>query len=149
MSMVTVRPGSSGNSTPGRRSAWQSLTTIRRRWVAATFLACCLYAAGVAAFTSNDLHRLWGTVAAIGYLLAAVCVLAWRSRGLDLGLVVGFCGALLLPLFWLAAAGKQQPEVSVIIRSARLLIHHGTPYQSTAALAASHHAYDYDPYLPV
>jgi hypothetical protein len=149
MSMVTVRPGPSGDSTPGRRQAWQSLTTIRRRWVAAAFLACSAYAAGVALFTSIDVHRRWGTVAAIGYLLAAVCVLAWRSRGLDLALVVGLCGALLAPLGWLAATGQQQPEVTVIIQSAQLLIHHGTPYLSTAALAAAHHPYDYDPYLPV
>jgi hypothetical protein len=117
--------------------------------VVATFAACSVYAATVALFTSNDLHRLWGTVAAVGYLLAAVCVLAWRSRGLDLGLVVSVGGALLVPLSWLAAHGQQQPEVSVIIRSAQLLVHHGTPYQSTAALAAAHLAYDYDPYLPV
>jgi hypothetical protein len=149
MSMVTVRPGPSGNSTPGRRPVWQSLTTIRRRWVAATFVACSGYAGAVALFTNNELHRRWGTIAAIGYLLAAVCVLVWRSRGLDLALVVGFCGGLLVPLCWLAATGQQQPEVSVIIRSAQLLIQHGTPYQSTAALAASHHPYDYDPYLPV
>jgi hypothetical protein len=149
MSMVTVRPGPSENSTPGRGLAWQSLTTIRRRWVVAAFAACSVYAGGVALFTTNDLHRRWGTIAAIGYLGAAVCVLVWRSRGLDLGLVVGVCGALLVPLGWLAATGQQQPEVSVIIRSAQLLIHHGTLYQSTAALAATHHPYDYDPYLPV
>ncbi|MGH3157054.1 MAG: hypothetical protein ACRDNF_10815, partial [Streptosporangiaceae bacterium] len=149
MSTVTVRSGPSGNSPPGQKPGWHSLTTIRRRWVVATFAACSVYAAGVALFTTDSHHRLWGAVAAIGYLLAAVCALVRRSRGLDLALVVAVCGALLVPLGWLAAHGQQQPEVSVIIRSARLLIHHGTPYQSTAALAAAHLPYDYDPYLPV
>jgi hypothetical protein len=149
MSMVRVRPGPSGNSTPGRWSGWYSLTTIRRRWVVAVFVACSLYAGAVALVTTDDLHRRWGIIAAIGYLVAAVCALVRRSRGLDLALGAAMAGALLVPLGWLAATGQQQPEVSVIIRSAQLLVHHGTPYQSTAALAAAHHAYDYDPYLPV
>ena len=113
------------------------------------FVACALYAGGVALFTTNDLHRLWGTAAAAGYFVAAVATLAWRSRGIDLALVSGMCGALLVPLGWLATQGRQQPEVSVIVKSAQLLVHHGTPYQSAAALAAAHHPYGYDPYLPV
>jgi hypothetical protein len=149
MSVVRVKPGPSGNSTPGRWSGWYSLMTIRRRWVVAVFVACSLYAGAVALFTTDDLHRRWGIIAAIGYLVAAVAALVWRSRGLDLALLAGLAGGLLVPLGWLAATGQQQPEVSVIIRSAQLLIHHATPYQSTAALAAAHHPYDYDPYLPV
>jgi hypothetical protein len=117
--------------------------------VAAAFAACALFAGGVALFTTNDLHRLWGTAAACGYLLAAVAVLAWRVRGIDLALGLSLAGTLFVPLGWLAAQAKQQPEVSVIIRSAQLMIHHGSPYQSTAALAAAHHPYAYDPYLPV
>jgi hypothetical protein len=117
--------------------------------VAATLTACALFAAGVALFTSNDLHRLWGSAAAVGYLLAAVAALAWRERGVDLALALGVCGALVAPLGWLAARGRQQPEVSVITRSARLLVHYGTPYQGTAALAATHDPNSYNPYLPV
>jgi hypothetical protein len=117
--------------------------------VAATFAACALFAGAVALFTANDLHRLWGSAAAAGYLLAAVAVLGWRKRGLDLGLGLGLCGALLVPLGWLATQGRQQPEVSVIVRSAELLVKHGTPYLSTAALAATHNPNSYDPYLPV
>jgi hypothetical protein len=136
-------------SAVSRQPGWHSLTTIPRRWVVATFLACAAYAGSVALFTSNHLHWLWGVSAAIGYLLAAAAMLAWRSRGLDLALGLAMTGGLLFPMGWLAVTRTEQPEVSVIIRSAQLLIHHGTPYQSTAALAAAHVPYDYDPYLPV
>ena len=37
----------------------------------AAFAVCALYAGGVALFSTNDLHRIWGTAAAVGYLLAA------------------------------------------------------------------------------
>src|SRR5487761_1708600 len=149
MSVLALRPGPAGSGTPGPGAGWQSLTRIQRHWVALAFAGCALYAGGVALFTTNDLHRLWGTAAAVGYLVAAIVTLAWRSRGLDLALLSGLCGALLVPLGWLAVQGRQQPEVSVLIKSAQLLVHDGTPYQSTAALAAAHHPYAYDPYLPV
>lgn len=149
MSIRTLRPGAWGNHKPALGPEWKSLTTIQRRWVAAAFAACALYAGGVALFTRNDLHRLWGTAAACGYLLAVVAVLAWKARGTDLALGLSLAGTLLVPLGWLAAQGRQQPEVSVITRSAQLMIHQGSPYQSTAALAAAHHPYAYDPYLPV
>ena len=134
---------------PGPGPGWRSPTAIPHRWVAAAFAACALFAVGVALFTANDLHRLWGLAAAAGYLMAAVAALAWRERGTDLALVLGLCGALIVPLGWLAAQGRQQPEVSVITRSAGLLVQHGTPYQGTAALAATHDPNSYNPYLPV
>jgi hypothetical protein len=149
MPVLALRPGSSGCGKPGAAPEWQSLRTIRRRWVAAAFAACALYAGGVALFTHLSLHRFWGTAAAVGYLLAAVAVLAWRSRGLDLALGLSFAGGLAVPLGWLAATGRQQPEVSVIIASARMLVHHGTPYASAAELAHTSHPYAFDPYLPV
>src|SRR5580693_10270181 len=149
MSVLALRPGASGSRKPGPGVQWQSLRTIPRRWVAAAFAVCALYAGGVALFSTNDLHRIWGTAAAVGYLLAAIAALAWRERGVDLALALGLCGALLVPLGWLAAQGRQQPEVSVIVRSAELLVHHGMPYLSTAALAATHNPNSYDPYLPV
>jgi hypothetical protein len=149
MSISTLRPGAWGNRKPALGPEWKSLTTIRRSWVAGVFAACALYAGAVALFTTNDLHRLWGTAAACGYLLAAIATVAWKARGIDLALALGLTGTLFVPLGWLAAQGKQQPEVTVIIRSAQLMIHHGSPYQSTAALAAAGHPYAYDPYLPV
>ncbi|HEY3733363.1 MAG TPA: glycosyltransferase 87 family protein [Streptosporangiaceae bacterium] len=155
MSVLAVKPGSSGDGQPGKRGlpgrgrGWQSLTTISRRWVAAAFVACALYAGGVALFTGNSLHRFWGASAAISYLLAAVAALAWRSRGLDVALVLSLCGTLLVPLGWMAAVHKMQPEVWVITNSARMLVHHGTPYASTATLAHTTNSYLFDPYLPV
>ncbi|HEY2443669.1 MAG TPA: hypothetical protein VGI31_11075 [Streptosporangiaceae bacterium] len=152
MSVLAVKPGSSGDGKrglPGQGLGWQSLTTISRRWVATAFAACALYAGGVALFTGNPLHRFWGASAAIGYLLAAVATLAWRSRGLDVALVLSLCGTLLVPLGWMAAVHKMQPEVWVITNSARMLIHHGTPYANTAALAHTANSYLFDPYLPV
>jgi hypothetical protein len=43
----------------------------------------------------------------------------------------------------------RQPEVDVVARSASMLIHHGTPYASSAALAATTDPNAYNPYLPV
>jgi hypothetical protein len=48
----------------------------------------------------------------------------------------------------MAYTGMAQPEVAVIIRSAEMYVHHGTPYASPAALAAAHSWRAYDPYLP-
>jgi Glycosyltransferase family 87 len=149
MSPLARRPGPSGNATPGLGSEWQSLTTIHRGWVSSAFAVCALYAGGVALFTTNPLHRHWGIAAACGYLVAAVACLAWRSRGIDAALAAALAGALLVPLGWLAASHLQQPEVTVIIRSAQLLIHHGDPYVGASQLAAAHNQNLYDPYLPV
>ncbi len=59
--------------------------------------------------------------AACAYLLAAMAVLAWKSRGLDAALLVSLGGALVVPLGLMAAARLQQPEVRVINKSAMLL----------------------------
>jgi hypothetical protein len=108
-----------------------------------------LFAAGVAVISSNDLHRRWGVVAACAYLVAAVAVLAWRSRGLDLALLASLGGALVAPLFWNAATHRRQPEVTVIQRSAHMLVNHHSPYQTAAHLASAHDVNAYNPYLPV
>ncbi len=135
----------------GREAAgWRSPVTIPRRWLAALFGCCALFAGGMALFSSNGLHRLWGVYAAGGYLLAAVLVLAWRSpRSADLALLAALGGALLAPLGVLAAGARWQPEVWVIARAARLLVQHGSPYESQAVLAVTHDPNSYNPYLPV
>jgi Glycosyltransferase family 87 len=130
-------------------AAWTSLFAIPRRWTVAAFAVCAVFAAGVALFSSNDLHQLWGLIAACSYLAASVAILAWRSRGLDLAIALSVAGALVVPMFWNAAAGRRQPEVTVINHSAWQLVHHHSPYQSVASLATVHDPNAYNPYLPV
>jgi len=112
-------------------------------------VACAAFAGGVALFSTNDLHRLWGLIAGCAYVAAAMAVLAWRSRGIDLALLLSVSGALVTPLFMNAATGQRQPEVAVIARSAKQLVHDHSPYQSVAALATVHNPNEFNPYLPV
>ena len=136
-------------SVPGRWAGWLSPVSVPNYWTAAAFVVCAGFAGGVIIISSNDLHRLWGLIACCTYLAAAMAVLAWRSRGIDLALLLSVCGALITPLFWNAADGQKQPEVGVITRSAGQLVHDHSPYQSVASLATSHDPNAYNPYLPV
>jgi hypothetical protein len=149
MVMPSLRGALAERYRPGQWVRWQPPAPFPREWAAAAFAACAIFATGVAMFSSNDLHRHWGELAACAYLAAAAAVLAWQSRGLDLALLISVGGALVTPLFWNAATGKRQPEVSVIQRSAGQLVHYHSPYQSAAALAAVHNPNAYNPYLPV
>ena len=123
---------------------------MRRRWLAGIFAVSVIWAVLVAAFSSDSVHRLWGVMAAIGYGLALLAVLAVRNaRASDVALGLSFVGGLLAPLTWMAARGLEQPEVWVVARSGSMLIHQGTPYASAAALAATTNPNAYNPYLPV
>jgi hypothetical protein len=122
---------------------------VPRYWTAAAFAGCAFFAGCVALFSTNEIHRLWGLIAACAYVVSAGAVLAWRSRGVDLALLLSVGGALVAPLFLNAATGRKQPEVSVIAKSANQLLKHHSPYQTPAELAAAHSANAYDPYLPV
>jgi len=130
------------------RFDWPSPTTVPRVWMTAIFAASAAYALVMALITSNHLHRLWGIFAACSYLLAAMVVLAWRSRGVDSALLISLGGALAAPLVLMAGARMQQPEVRVINTSAAMLVHQGTPYVGPAALATAHNPNAFDPYLP-
>jgi 4-amino-4-deoxy-L-arabinose transferase-like glycosyltransferase len=123
--------------------------SVPRYWTAAAFVGCAFFAGAVALFSTNSLHRLWGLIAACAYVAAALGVLTWRKRGVDLGLVLSVGGALVAPLFLNAASGRRQPEVAVIAKSAGQLVAHHSPYQSAASLATVHTPNAYDPYLPV
>jgi Glycosyltransferase family 87 len=148
MSLLTRNPARGGGWAPGEILSWPSLSTVRRSWIAGAFVACALFAGGVSLVSTDHLHRMWGMMAACGYAVAAVSVLAWRARGTDLALAVSLCGALIVPLAWMAWTGQGQPEVSVIVRSAQLLVHHGTPFEAPAVLSHTHNPNAYDPYLP-
>jgi hypothetical protein len=129
---------------------WQSPATMRRLWLAAVFAVSAIYAGLVAIFSTDSVHRLWGTMAACGYLLALLAALAWRkTRGTDLALALAFCGALAVPLVWMAAHAIEQPEVAVVAQSGMSLLHHGTPYAPAGALARTTDPNAYNPYLPL
>jgi hypothetical protein len=123
---------------------------MRRRWLAGIFAVSAAWAVLVAVVSSDSVHRLWGVMAACGYTLALLAVIAIRNaRAADVALGLSFVGALIAPLTWMAAKGLEQPEVWVVARSGWMLIHHGSPYASAAALAATRNPNAYNPYLPV
>jgi Glycosyltransferase family 87 len=144
-----------GRSQPGREMArrcrerirpWRARATTSRG--AAVLLAVsALFAYAVAMFSTNPPERLWGMVAAGPYGLAAIVALAGR-RGRWIAAGVSLIGALIVPLAWMAWSGRGQPEVGVVIHSAELFLHHGTPYQGAHAVATAHNPYAYNPYLP-
>src|SRR5260370_11520147 len=147
--MLTLRAAPPDKSRTRRLIAWATPVAVPQRWTAAAFAGCAVFAGCVALFSTNSLHRHWGVIAACAYVAASVAVLSWRSRGLDLALLLSVGGALVAPLFWNAATGRRQPEVSVINRSAAQLVHHHSPYQTVASLATAHDPNAYNPYLPV
>jgi len=130
-------------------AGWQSPATMPRRWLAGLFGVSAIFASLVAIFSSDQVHQLWGAMAACGYGLAVAAVLGWRKRGVDLALGLSLFGALVLPLGWMAAKALEQPEVAVVARSAWTLIHQGSPYAGAASLATTHNPNAYNPYLPV
>jgi hypothetical protein len=148
MSLLTGSPVRGGVWRASPELSWSALVTRHRPWVAAAFAVCALYGVGVIVVSTDHLHRTWGLMAACGYGLATVAVLAWRSRGADLALVLALTGALIVPLAWMAGTGRGEPEVYVIIRSAELLVHHGTPYEAPGLLRHTHDPNAYNPYLP-
>ncbi len=141
--------GSGASSVP---AGWQSVATMPRAWFTGGLAACALFAGGVSLFSTDSLHRLWGLSAACAYTLAALIVLATRSRGtrgVDVALGVITCGAILIPLLWMVANGHGEPEVGVVATSAQTLINQGTPYRSSQALAVTTDPNQYNPYLPL
>jgi len=121
-------------------------------WLVGGLIACALFGGGVSVFSSDSLHRLWGLSGACAYAVAALAVLAWRSRatfGVDIALGVIICGAILVPLLWMVATGHGEPEVGVVATSAKTLIHQGTPYKSPKVLATTTDPNQYNPYLPL
>ena len=125
-----------------------------RIWLAAGLAGCALFGGGVALFSGDPLHRLWGTSAGIAYALAAIAVLAWRNRdrdttGIDVALAILVGGSILVPLLWMVWTGHGEPEVGVVANSATTLIKHGTPYKSAKILATTTDPNLYNPYLPL
>ena len=91
---------------PGPRARWLRPVRVPRYWAAAAFVLCAGFAGGVALFSTFELHRLWGLIAAGAYLAASAAVLLWRTRGIDLALLLSVAGALVFPMFLNAADGR-------------------------------------------
>jgi hypothetical protein len=137
-----------------------------RIWLAAGLAVCALFGGGVALFSKDPLHRLWGTSAGISYALAAIAVVALPNitlpsktrrtknpnrdtTGVDVALAILVGGAILIPLLWLVWTGHGEPEVGVVANSATTLIKYGTPYKSAQVLATTTNPNLYNPYLPL
>ncbi|WP_372492799.1 glycosyltransferase 87 family protein [Micromonospora foliorum] len=159
-------------------------TARRRRWHWRTLdnaagglaLDLGLYAvsatfAAITAVTSTLLpHRAWGAVAAVGYLLATLTVIAQlllrrrsptsRLTGLPARWTVAglaWAATSLLPLAWQSidrAGGRTdraQEEVLVVEHAGSRLLEHGTPYlgpDAIAALPPGEQLMGYTPYQP-
>ena len=147
--MLSLKEALPHGRAPGPGARWLRPVRVPRCWAAAAFVLCAGFAGGVALFSTFELHRLWGLIAAGAYLAASAAVLLWRTRGIDLALLLSVAGALVFPMFLNAADGQKQPEVSVIARSAKQLVNDHSPYQSAASLATVHDPNAYNPYLPV
>jgi hypothetical protein len=147
MSMLTLRQAPPGRPA-SRRLDWPTPAAIPRRLLIAAFALSAAFAVALAMVTAWQAHRLWGIFAGCSYLLAAMAVLAWKSRGLDVALVISVAGALAAPMWLMAGHRLQQPEVQVIDHSAAMLVQRGTPYPGPAILAAAHNPNVFDPYLP-
>ncbi|HXL94843.1 MAG TPA: hypothetical protein VN969_38440 [Streptosporangiaceae bacterium] len=111
-----------------------------------------VYAAGVALFSGPGQDQYWGRGACAGYAVAAVLALCTRGglvrAGRMAALVAALAGTVAGPVIWLAAHQPDLPDVTVVLRSGSLLLHHGSPYLGPAQLA--HGGWlAYNPYLPV
>src|SRR5713101_360410 len=82
MSMLTLRQVPLRGPAPSRFD-WPSPTMVPRSWMTALYAASAAYAVVMALVTTHSLHRTWGIFAACAYLVAAMLVLAWPSRGVD------------------------------------------------------------------
>ncbi|MEU1588588.1 glycosyltransferase family 87 protein [Micromonospora sp. NPDC005710] len=134
------------------------------------YAASATFAAIIAVTPTLLPHRAWGAVAAVGYLVAALAVIAQlllrrrsptsRLTGLPArwtvtGLV--WAATALLPLAWQSidrAGGRTdraQEEVLVVERAGSRLLEHGTPYlghDAIAALPPGDQLMGYTPYQP-
>jgi hypothetical protein len=143
-------------ATPGP-TGWQSIATIPRPWLAVGLAISALFGGGVALFSGDPLHRLWGTSAGISYALATLVILFWRRRNdqrrgttaVDVALTILVGGAILIPLLWMVWTGHGEPEVGVVANSATTLIKHGSPYRPAQVLATTTNPNLYNPYLPL
>ncbi len=136
----TVAPLTSAGSAAGHEPArpW-----LDRRHLMAAYGVFLAYAVVSAIFAGGE-DKVWAIWAACGY--AAALVILWRSRARIAAVLVSVAVAVLAPLLWLSLAYPLETGMFVIDRSAVLLIHHGSPYLTSAQVTSW---MSYNPYLPV
>jgi hypothetical protein len=105
----------------------------------AVFLA---YAVLFAVFSAGE-DQVWAIWASCGYAAALVIMWRWSATA---AVLISVALAVLAPLLWLSVAYQLEAGMQVIDRSAALLLHHGTPYFSSAQVTGW---LSYNPYLPV
>ncbi|MCL4449193.1 MAG: glycosyltransferase 87 family protein [Actinobacteria bacterium] len=145
---------------------WTGLSPLLQD--AILYFLSALFALGTIVVSSFPLYRQWGMIAVIPYTIGAmVCLIVAKtvsdSRHIKIIRVVLFftmlLGVTLIPLalevLWTAqgaSALHAQPEVFVVGRAGKLLLHGHDPYQiirSHASLHISPNGYKaYFPYLP-
>ena len=64
-------------------AGWQSILTMPRMWLAGGLAVCALFGGGVALFSGDPLHRLWGTSAGIAFALVIYFLYRRFLRELD------------------------------------------------------------------
>jgi len=115
----------------------------RTPWVLASLVSVA-WAAGFPLLSGLGTQRLWGVCAGAGYLLAGVAAVLLPRRWVARGVVgTALLGGWLVPYLVITATGWSQSEVVVVRRSARLLLHTGSPYLAHPGLVT-----DYNPYFP-
>jgi hypothetical protein len=114
-----------------------------RRRLVIWYAGFAVYAGLVLIFSGGGADGIWGGWALAGYALAALVAL--RSRSYTVPLLVALSVALLAPMAWLALRDPATADVTVVIRSAALLLRDGSPYLSSGQLATWQ---SYNPYLP-
>ncbi len=112
----------------------------------AAYTAFGAYAVAASVFSGGE-DQVWAIWAACGYAVALFMLWRWSGTRVRIAAVgVSVALAVLAPLIWLSVAYPLEAGMMVIDRSATLLLHHGSPYLSTAQVTSW---LSYNPYLPV
>jgi hypothetical protein len=115
---------------------------LDRRHIMGTYAVFLAYAVLFAVFSAGE-DQVWAIWASCGYAVALVIMWRWSATA---AVLISVALAVLAPLLWLSVAYQLEAGMQVIDRSAALLLHHGTPYFSSAQVTGW---LSYNPYLPV
>ena len=116
---------------------------LDRRHLIIAYALFLAYAA-VDAIGSAGEDRVWAVWATCGYAVALLMLWRWGHR--TAAALVSVALAVIAPLLWVSVAFRLEDGMMVIERSASLLLHHGTPYFTSAQVTSW---LSYNPYLPV